>query len=308
MQASLKQLRYFIVIAECGKVSEAAKRLHISQPALSAALAQLEEIWDTQLFVRHKAQGVSLTANGARLLPHSRQLLQQAGSLDDYARELTDQVRGEIHIGCFSTLAPFWVPKLLQLASETYPELDISVTESDLIQLDHQLRAGQLELALSYGIERSEQIAHESLAQSDPYVLLPVNHPLTQYNSLTLEQLADESMVLLNLPHSREYFTRLFEQINRVPRIAYRSTNFEMVRCMVAAGLGYSLLNQQPQHNLTYNGHEVRTIPLTLKTPCSLEVVIASQSKLKPSIRAEAVINLIKQIAEQDKSALKRLT
>ena len=64
MPASFRQLSYFIVVAECGKLSEASKRLHISQPALSAAISQLEDTWQTQLFVRHKAQGVSLTTNG----------------------------------------------------------------------------------------------------------------------------------------------------------------------------------------------------------------------------------------------------
>lgn len=298
MPASFRQLSYFIVVAECGKLSEASKRLHISQPALSAAISQLEDTWQTQLFVRHKAQGVSLTTNGESLLVYSRQLLQQANALADYARELNLKVAGEIHIGCFSTLAPLFIPQLLQQAQQAYPELKIHVQEGDIAQLNDDLLNGRLELALSYSLDNDERLTQTALLSCPPYVLLPKQHPLAKHKELQLKQLSDEPMILLDLPHSREYFTSLFAQFGVVPNIQYRSSNFEMIRSMVGAGLGFSLLNQQPNTKQTYNGGEVKITPLKGGEAHALQIVIARHAGVKPSVRAEAlvgmVINLVK--------------
>lgn len=296
MKASLKQLRYFATIAEHGKVAEAAKAMHISQPALSAALVQLEAIWDTQLFIRHKAQGVSLTANGERLLKHTRLLLQQAHALDDYARGLNQQVVGEIKIGCFSTLGPLYIPQLLQQAQKHYPELTIQVLEGDLSKLESHLLDGQLELALSYGLDQHARIHYEPLADCPPYVLLSASHKLSKYKLLSLKQLCEEPLVLLDLPHSGDYFLSLFEQIGCQPTIAYRSRNFEMIRCMVASGLGFSLLNQRPCSDQSYNGGKVKMIPLQGNQTKDLQIVIARHVNSALSMRAKAVAKLMQKI------------
>lgn len=296
MKASLKQLRYFVTIADCGKVADAAKVLHVSQPALSAALAQLEDIWDTQLFIRHKAQGVSLTASGELLLQHTRHLLQQAHSLEDYARGLNEQVVGDIRIGCFSTLGPLYIPQLLQQAKAAYPELSIQVVEGDLDKLESHLLSGQLELALSYGLDQHPRIHYEPLADCAPYVLLPEFHPLCAHPSLSLEQLCAEPFILLDLPHSGDYFLSLFHQNGYQPDIAYRSRNFEMIRCMVASGLGFSLLNQRPQADQAYNGGKLRMVPLEDAQTRSLQIVIARHLDLTPSVRASVIADLMQKI------------
>lgn len=302
MAASLKQLRYFVTIAECGKVADASKILHLSQPALSVAVAQLEEIWQTQLFIRHKAKGVTLTASGELLLRHSRQLLQQANSLDDYAKVLNELVVGEIRIGCFSTLGPLFIPRLLQQAKKDYPELRVEVVEYDLAKLEENLLNGQLELALSYGLEQHDQIHHDPLTDCPPYVLLSESHPLASSTSLSLQQLCQEPLVLLDLPHSGDYFLSLFAETGCQPPIAYRSRSFEMIRCMVASGHGFSLLNQRPLTNQAYNGGRVKMIPLEDTKAQSLQIVIARHIDLKPSVRAKVVTKIMRQIVSDHAS------
>jgi len=300
MEASLKQLRYFVTIAEHGKMADAAKYLHISQPALSAALAQLETIWQTQLFVRQKAVGMTLTKSGELLLLHSRKLLQQSNSLDDYARDLNKQVSGDIRIGCFSTLGPLYIPQLLQQAKKLSPELNVEVVECDLAKLSENLLNGQLELALSYGLEQHEQIHLDPLADCPPYLLLPDSHRLADSKSLSLKQLSKEPLVLLDLPYSDNYFLSLFAEIGHQPQIVYRSQNFEMIRCMVASGLGFSVLNQRPRTDQAYTGGNVRMIPLKYAKAQSLQIVIARHVDLKPSLRAEALAKIMRQIVSDD--------
>lgn len=297
MQASLKQLRYFVAVADCGKLSEAAKRLHVSQPALSSAVKQLEGIWERQLFVRHKAQGVSLTADGEMLLERSRQLLHDADLLRDQARELNALAAGEIHIGCFSPLAPFWVPPLLLLAQSRFPDLQLRVTEGDLAQMEHGVLQGDFELALGYGIGNAARIDSQHVCDAEPYVLLAQDHALANRDFLQLADLIDEPMILLDLPYSREYFESLFAPTGRQPNVAYRSTNFEMVRCMAAAGSGYSILNQRPQTAFCYNGRPTACVELRLPEPRPLPVVIFSYAGQQSSARAGAVADLLRSMA-----------
>ena len=168
--------------------------------------------------------------------------------------------------------------------------------ESDLADLEVRLLNGELELALTYNLGRDARIHHDLLADCYPYVLLPESHALAEHESLSLQQLCQEPMVLLDLPHSSGYFLSLFKQIGCQPPIAYRSRNFEIVRCMVAAGLGFSVLNQRPRTHQTYNGGQVKMIPLQTGQAKPLQIVIARHVDLKPSVRAEIVARLIQQI------------
>ena len=132
MQYTLKQLRYFVAIAEYGSISIAARNLYISQPALSAAIAQLESSLGISLLIRHHARGVSVTPAGRQFLTRARGLLGHAEELDVLGKELGNSVQGEIVIGCFVTLAPFFFPKLLRLLQRTHPELQVHLAEGAL--------------------------------------------------------------------------------------------------------------------------------------------------------------------------------
>ena len=134
---------------------------------------------------------------------HSRRLLQEAHTLDDYARDLNKLVAGKIRIGCFSTLGPLFIPQLLQHVKKSYPELMVEVVECDLVKLEDNLLNGQLELALSYGLEQHEQIYYDSLADCPPYVLLSETHPLADSESLSLQQLCNEPLGIIGLATQR---------------------------------------------------------------------------------------------------------
>ncbi len=111
MSFTLKQIRYFVAVAETGSITEAGRRLHISQPSVSAAIAELEDRFKVDLFIRHHAQGLSLTPAGARLFKDARSLLDHAEELRQGAVGLGQSMEGELHIGCFQTFAPIVMPR-----------------------------------------------------------------------------------------------------------------------------------------------------------------------------------------------------
>ena len=105
MRFTLKQLEYFVAAGEAGSITFAAEKVNISQPSVSAAIAHLEAEFGVQLFIRHHAQGLSLTPAGQRFLLEARSLLAHADDLQQSARGLADELSGELDVGCFITFA-----------------------------------------------------------------------------------------------------------------------------------------------------------------------------------------------------------
>jgi DNA-binding transcriptional LysR family regulator len=110
---SLRQLEYFVAAAEAGQMSAAAARFPVSQSAVSVAIAQLERTLGVQLFHRRKARGLSLTPAGTELFTDARRLLEHAVELEASAQTIGQEISGLLKIGCFPTLTPFYMPRVL---------------------------------------------------------------------------------------------------------------------------------------------------------------------------------------------------
>jgi len=267
MQLSLRALRYFVAAAEAGSVTAAARQVRVSQPSVSAAIGQLEAALKVQLFVRHHAKGLSLTLSGDRLLVQARSLLAHAREVEQFAGAIGGAQRGEVSAGCFITLAPFLLPGLLAGFAARYPEIAVSVEEGNQAELLEQLRSGRCEVALSYAYGLSEEFEAEVLAELPPRVILAQDHPLARRRRVSLKDLAAAPMILLDLPHTRDYFLSLFRSVQIEPRIAHRTRSYEMVRALAARGLGFGILNAIPRQPYTYDGHKVVAVRIEEPLP-----------------------------------------
>lgn len=285
---TLTQLRYFVEAASALSMTKAAEQLRVAQSAVSAAVAQLERQVGTPLFIRRHARGLVLTAAGEELLRDVRGLLAHVGEVLDAARGRGDDVRGHIKLACMVTLVPFVLPDLLSELRATHPGLDVEVLELEAAAVSAALRSGAVEVAVTYDLGLGPGVEREVIADAPPYVILPPGHPLTDRPEIRLIDLADEPMVLLDLPHSREYFRELLAAAGAPPRIAFRSHSFEAVRGLVARGHGFSLLNQRPVLDGTYSGGRVEWRPIADDAP-SLSVVVAWMESVRRTARARAV-------------------
>ena len=114
-----------------------------------------------------------------------------------------------------------------------------------------------------YGYDLDDDIDHVQVGLAAPYVLVAKDHRLAGRKRVAMKELAEEPMVLLDLPHSSDYLEHLVESTGFRPVVRHRTAGFETVRAMVADGLGWSVLNQRPTSNKTYDGAEV--VPLEIK-------------------------------------------
>jgi DNA-binding transcriptional LysR family regulator len=287
MKFTFRQLGYFIAAAETGSITLASKRASISQPAISTAISHIERELDVQLFLRHHAQGLSLTPAGRALLRESKQLMKQADGLYSAAADISHQMRGELSVGWFSTLAPIVMPELVHSFLKAYPETKIRSQEGHQEDLLKSLREAQTEVAITYDLQVSDDIDFLPLASLPPYALFGASHALARERSVKLSQLAGLPMVLLDMPMSREYFRALFIRERLEPNVAWSSAKLEVVRAMVANGFGYTLANVRPRADVALDGRRVVRVPLGGDPP-PLRIGIATLKQLKKTRLVEA--------------------
>ncbi|MFV0525039.1 MAG: LysR family transcriptional regulator [Acidimicrobiales bacterium] len=293
---TLRQARYFLVAAETGSMAAAARQLHVSASAVSQAISSLERILGSSLLVRAPHQPLALTAGGARLIGDLRRLVDAADELVNDAQREADQVVGQIRLGCYMTLAPTYVPRLVAANEQAHPGIDIRVSELSMSDLQDQLFDGRLELGLLYDRHIRPGIATETVTVIRPHVLVWATHPLADRKSVNLRELAVDPIVMLDVPPSRNYFEELLEQLDIQPPATRITGSFETVRSLVARGLGWSILIQRPDIDISYEGRPIRTLEIDDQVR-AVPVVAAWPANARLPRRVEAVLEMIRQLS-----------
>lgn len=256
---TLRQLKYFLAAVECGSVAEASRRLYIAQPSISSAIKSLEDNFGIQLFIRHHAQGVTLTPAGIRFHQKAQELVRVLREFEQNALADNDIVSGQIDVGCFETLGPVYMPTLIADFKNAYPGVTLNIKDGDQSDMQNSLRSGQLDLAIIYNheIDDAEFSTAVLLDELQPHIILSADHPLATRESISLEEISSEPMILLDLLPSKNYFFNIFRNYGLAPHIAFRSPSLEMVRGLVGRGLGFSVMVTRPQPDVTYDGNHV---------------------------------------------------
>ena len=277
---TLRQMQYLIACIDYGSVAAAAEHLNVSQPTISVAIAKLENQLGVQLLLRHHSQGVTPTSSAENILSSARSLLTHASELQRQAMLTGTTVAGELKLGSFTTLAPTVLPGLIRALGAKYPDIYLQISEGTQEDILTDLNDGRIDLALLYDIELPKSLRCVPLSDPSPYVALPEGHPLTQQTSVSLEDLTQYSLILLDVSPSREFFLGLFQKAGLKPQVAYTSPSLELVRGMVGQGLGCAILVTRPHGDTTYDGTRLIIRPLR-NVDARSTVVIASLANLR---------------------------
>lgn len=290
---TLKQIEYLMAAAEAGSVTGAAAKLFLSQSAVSTALADLEQALGAQLFVRHP-RGMTLTAAGREALADGRRVLDGVDEMRETARANVDSLSGRLRIGCYSTLAPVLLPRVIDGFLRKNPLVDISFIEGSQEALADALRSGAIDLAIvyDYNIQEMGHPDEFTLRRVDsvaPYVLLPPEHRLADRRKVSLHELAPEPLILFDLAPGGEYFLSFFHQAGLQANVRFRTTSFEMVRSLVARGLGYSILSQRTDISMSYEGKVFAVCDLADEIS-PLAISTSRLTKARPTRRTRAFV------------------
>mgnify|MGYP000909107941 CR=1 FL=1 len=293
MQLSLRDLQFFVAAADHMSITAAAAGLNVSQPSVSLALQRLEDRLGVQLLVRQHARGVALTAAGVDVLREARKLLTQVDDFEKAAKTLSDEPQGSLRIGCLAYLVPRYVPALLSGFERRFPNVTVDFIEGDQTFLIHAISTGEVELALSYDLDLPRSISAESLLELPPYAVVGEQHRFAKRRRIALRDLAEDPVILLNLPISRDYYARIFDIIGVTPRILHRSNSVEAVRGLVAHGLGFSILNHRSKSKLAADGHRIIELELSEKLPPA-RVSMLTAKGMRPRYVVEAFVFHVK--------------
>lgn len=243
---TLAQLRTFVTIAEQKHFGTAANKLGISQPSLSQALVALEQGLGVQLIER-STRKVIVTPTGEQLLPYAKAALDAADTFVAHSRGAEGTLCGPLTVGVIPTLAPYLLPHLLPLVAEEFPEARPQIVEEQTDSLLAKLREGQLDVAIlalpsnTPGIEEIELFTEPFIA------VLPNSHPLAGRRELTLGELGNMELLLLNDGHClRDQIIDLCKLASVHQSLASlsvtRAASLTTVVQLVIAGLGATLL------------------------------------------------------------------
>ncbi|NEX46346.1 LysR family transcriptional regulator [Pseudotabrizicola algicola] len=287
LRFTLRQLEYLVAVGEAGSIAVAAERINVSSPSISAAIAHLEQEFGLQLFVRRHAQGLSLTSAGRQMFDHARQVLAQAGQLNDLAASITQTVQGPLHVGGLITFAQVILPQLRRSFTDLHPQVDFHQSEGDQPELYDRLRNARLDAALGYDLDIPADLAFVPLASLTPYAVLPASHPLAAQASLTPQDLAPHPMVLLDLPLSADYFLSCFHAAGLKPRIVERTRDMGVMQSLVGQGFGYSIANIRPWSGRSPDGQPLRFVPLTGEVrPMQLGLILPAGAQSSLTLRS----------------------
>jgi len=239
----LATLNAFIAIAELGSFSEAAERLHLTQPAVSKRIASLEQQLSVRLFDR-LGREVSLTEAGRALLPRAYQIL---NVLDDTRRALTNlngEISGHLTLATSHHIGLHRLPPLLRAFTRAHPQvaLDIQFLDSEVAY--EEVLHGRAELAVITLAPETREPVHAVAVWDDPldFVAAP-EHPLARSKAISLADVAHHPAVFPGgNTFTHHIVRRLFEAQGLTPNIAMSTNYLETIKMMVSIGLAWSVL------------------------------------------------------------------
>jgi DNA-binding transcriptional LysR family regulator len=209
MTPELRLIRYFVTVAEEGNVTKAARRLHIAQPSLSAALRQLEKQLGVEL-LRRDGRQLALTPAGELLRRRGRDLLSDADAVVAAVRGAA--VGGRLRLGVSPTARYELAPRLLALCASTSPGVMVYTQEDTTGALVRGVADGRLDAAITFcaGEPPPSSVELVPLHEERAVAHVAADHPLARERSVTLAQLADEHVLVAASPDSSGYSDRVF--------------------------------------------------------------------------------------------------
>ncbi len=246
-ELSLRRLEYFLVVAEEGSVTGAARRLHMAQPPLSQQVRKLEEELGCTLFVR-SSQGLRLTPAGVALVRGASSLLGEAGRVRARVLAADQGDTGFLAVGCVPVACAAVAPPLLARFREEAPQVRVHVRELDTMSLYNALVARVVDVGLVRTGVDVPGVRTAPFLEERPLIALPEAHRLARQEELELADLAAEDFVLfsrkLGTRHFDEFVSACREVGGFVPQVVSECDTVTAQLAMIGAGAGVGFVTE----------------------------------------------------------------
>jgi LysR family hydrogen peroxide-inducible transcriptional activator len=237
---SLRDLEYAVAVADLLHFGRAAERCGVSQPALSEQIRKLESLLRVTLFERSR-RSVEITPEGEVVLRQAREVVREARSLLDSARMRVDPLAGPLRLGVIPTLGPYYLPSLLQSMRGAFPQLALRLEEGMTARITERVQLGSLDIILIALPTSTAALSTMPLFFEPFQIVAPEGHRVAHLPKMSAADLQDDDFLLLEEGHClRDQALALCGA--RAQRDRRSASSLEMLRHMIGAGEGFSLL------------------------------------------------------------------
>jgi LysR family hydrogen peroxide-inducible transcriptional activator len=289
----LKDLRYLVALADSRHFGRAAARCFVSQPTLSAQLRKLEEYLGVQLIERQPRR-VALTVAGEEIVARARGMLEASDAIVNLAQTRRDPLAGQLRLAFLPTIGPYLLPQVALRLRKSLPRLELMLYEYQTEPMLERLRQGDIDLGVLALPVDSEGLAERTLYEEPFVVALPEGHRLAARAHLRSEDLAGETVLLLEEGHClRDQALAACRHSGMNEKQDFRATSLETLRQMVAAGVGITLLPELASRGAYESTRGVMVRPFSRPVPSRRIGAVWRKS----SARATAIESVAEQIA-----------
>ena len=260
---TLTELRYIVAVARERHFGRAAEACFVSQPTLSVAIKKLEDELDVKIFERGSSE-ISTTPLGEEIVRQAQSVIEQAQAIKEIAKRGQDPLAGALRLGIIYTIGPYLLPDLVKHAIEMFPQMPLMLQENFTVKLLDMLRTGELDAAIMAEPFPDTGLAIAPLYDEPFVVATPATHALAQRESISSEELKQETMLLLGTGHCfRDHVLEVCPEFARFSsdaegiRKSFEGSSLETIKHMVASGMGVTVVPQlsvprEPQRHLRY--------------------------------------------------------
>jgi DNA-binding transcriptional LysR family regulator len=268
MSFTLKQVRYFVGVAEYGSVTRAARELAISQSAITEAIKDLENRLGVKLFER-RSRGLETTYQGHVFLRHAKAILSEVSNAETVFDNASVPKGTRLNVGVTSLTAGYVLSDILARFRRAYPWIEVNALEDTGEYLEHLIVGGELDIAVMVvsNLRNRDALHSEILAVSPFRLWLPIGHSLSELDSIALEDLRDEPQILLDVDEMQAETMRLTSAYRANLKIAFRTRSVEAVRSLVASGAGVALLPDLVYRPWSLEGDRIESRDVSGKLP-----------------------------------------
>lgn len=240
-----RKLQIFQQVAQTGSFTQAARNLHMAQPAVSIAVKKLEAELELTLLDRQEKQ-VMLTAEGRVLLSHAQRILTDVQQAQLEMSELKGLRKGEVRIGIPSMLGSYYFPEILMAFKLSYPELQLSVIEGGARDIQNRIAEGELDMGVIVRDQTPENLDFELCLREQMVVCVPPDHRFARCDSVTFNEFFSEQLVLFKESYfHREFINRLSRESGLQPQVAFETNLIALIRSIVKKGFGITTFLQK---------------------------------------------------------------
>lgn len=283
MAFTFKQLRYFVAVAETGKVSDAAVAVSISPSSVTEAIKDLEFFLGVELFER-KRTGLELTPEGYRFLTHANRILNDIKNARHAIHEDQYSVEGTLRVGCTITVAGYFLARLLQRFKHAYPNVEVIIEECPRVELEQRIDEGSIDIAVLLVSNVAANVNHNivPLLRSQRRLWLPNDHPLLAKDIVTLEEVSREPYIQLMIDEAAQTTQSYWHKYHLEPKVVFKTSSVEAVRSLVATGAGVTILSDMVHRPWSLEGDRINTVEIKQQIP-SMDTGLLWSNQRKPS-------------------------